>query len=299
MNNTPRYQHFPGFLTLAQRIKAFIELALPALAVLVLLLSIGVSQSFAEQKVYTFGVVPQQSAKKSAQLWTPIFQELSRKTGLNIQFRTAKSIPVFEQRLARGEYDFAYMNPYHYTVFSRDPGYQAIAKRKDQKIRGIIVVKKGSSITELKELQNKKLAFPSPAAFGATVLPQANFRREDIHILPYYVSSHDSVYLSVARGIFAAGGGVKRTLNNISPEIREQLSIFWTTDAYTPHAFASHPNVEPAAKKAVTEALIGLADSTAGKTMLHNLKIKNGIEAARDADWDDVRAIDIDVLANH
>ena len=78
----------------------------------------------------SFGIVPQQSAGKLAGLWTPILTYLSRKTGYAIHFKTARDIPTFERRLAAGDYDLAYMNPYHYTVFSRRPGYRVFAAEK-------------------------------------------------------------------------------------------------------------------------------------------------------------------------
>jgi len=71
------------------------------------------------------------------------------------------------------------------------------------------------------------------------MLPRAQFSKSGIDIHNKYVSSHDSVYQTVARGIYPAGGGVIRTLKNIRPEIRQQLRVLWTTQGYTPHAFAA------------------------------------------------------------
>jgi len=270
-----------------------LHLALLSLTILLCLTSLS---GYTQKRNYSFGVVPQQSAKKTARLWAPILKKVSEEAGINLQFRTAKSIPTFEQRLTGGEYDFAYMNPYHYVVFSKTPGYRAIAKRKNQRIRGIIVVRQDSEITSLNELDNTNLAFPSPAAFGATILTQVNFKTSDIKVTPQYVSSHDSVYLSVVKGIFPAGGGVKRTLNNIAPEIRQQLRILWTTEAYTPHAIAAYGQVNNEVREAVANALTRLSNTIEGKKLLANLKIKYGIEKANDSDWNDVRTITIDQL---
>lgn len=247
------------------------------------------------KSLLTFGVVPQQSASKLARLWTPIFNELSRQLGVKIVFRTAPDIPTFEKRLAAGEYDLAYMNPYHYTVFSQKPGYQAFAKARDKQIKGIIVVKKSSGIKNLTELKGHTLAFPSPAAFAASILTRAQFSQSEVPIEPKYVSSHDSVYQTVARGIYPAGGGVIRTLNNVKPEIKEQLTVLWTTRGYTPHAFAAHHRVDTQAVKKIQQAMIKLEQSKAGKQLLGGIKIK-GIVAAENRDWDDVRSLQISLL---
>ena len=253
------------------------------------------SSAFAE-RVYSFGVVPQQSAKKLAQLWSPILKEVSEKTGLTIQFRTAKDIPTFESRLREGAYDISYMNPYHYTVFSEVSEYRAIAKRRDQKIRGIIVVHKDSTVSNLSELHALRLAFPSPAAFAASILPQAALRNAKIDFSPSYVSSHDSVYMAVAKGLMPAGGGVKRTFNNVSPEIRENLKILWTTPAYTPHAIAAKSSVDLENRNKIQSALVELSTYPKGKMLLQSIKIKHGLEVASHEDWADVKQLDIKII---
>ncbi len=243
----------------------------------------------------TFGIVPQQSATTLAKRWGPILRAVSESTGHEIVFRTTKDIPEFEKQLLRGEFDIAYMNPYHYTVFHQTPGYQAFAKQKDKMIRGLIVVQKGSALDNISELNGKTVAFPSPAAFAASVLPKAALEQRGIKVKPMYVSSHDSVYLNVARGVVEAGGGIERTLNNIQPEVREQLSVLWRSEAYTPHAFAYHPNLSIEVVQQIQTALIELADTEEGAMLLKAINF-SGIAAAKDEDWDDVRALNITSL---
>ncbi len=245
--------------------------------------------------VLTFSVVPQQSATKLARLWTPILAYLSEKTGYRLLFKTAKDIPTFERRLAVGDYDMAYMNPYHYTAFHRSPGYIAFAKEKDKRIKGIIVVRKDSPYRNLTEFKDKTLAFPSPAAFAASVLTRAHFKTTGIPITPKYVSSHDSVYRAVAKGLYPAGGGVIRTFKNVDPAISSQLRILWTTQPYTPHAIAAHPRVPPAVVQRVQQAMVAMQQDPRGRTLLKSVKFK-GIVPAQDADWSDVRALGIHLL---
>ena len=138
----------------------------------------------AQKDTLTFGIVPQQSAKRLATLWTPILQRISHKSALNIVFSTAKDIPTFEKRLAKGEYDIAYMNPYHYVVFNKSVGYNAIAKQQGKTIRGVIVSKVGSDIKNINDLQGARLAFPAPAAFAASILPRAELKKKWYLIYP-------------------------------------------------------------------------------------------------------------------
>lgn len=242
----------------------------------------------------TFGVVPQQSASKLAKLWTPIFEELTLKSGINIKFETAPDIPTFEKRLSQGKYDIAYMNPYHYVIFHQSSGYQALAKASNKRIKGIIVVAKNDVINSFSDLQNSTLAFPAPAAFAATILTQADLKNNDITFESKYVSSHDSVYRTVAKGIYPAGGGVLRTFNNVDPNIKAQLKILSTTKGYTPHAIATHSRITSEQVKKIQQALITIEQSDAGKALLNSIKIK-GFEKAVDSDWNDIRKLNLSV----
>ena len=247
------------------------------------------------EQVLTFGIVPQQSASKLARLWTPILDHVSERSGLAIRFGTAPDIPTFENRLAAGEYDLAYMNPYHYTVFHEAPGYQAMAKARDKRIKGIMVVRKGSEIDDLTELNDSTLAFPAPAAFAASILTRSHLSRLGISFQSKYVASHDSVYRTVAKGIYPAGGGVVRTFKNVDPEVQEQLRILWTSEGYTPHAIASHPRLKPGDFIKIQQALVAMEQDAEGKRLLESIKIK-GFETAANSDWNDVRSLNIHLL---
>lgn len=260
-----------------------------------LLLSSHAAQ--AEQPTYSFGIVPQQSASKLARLWGPILKQIGQQAGFKLRFTTAPDIPTFEERLANGEYDFAYMNPYHYTVFHQSNGYQALAKARDKRIKGIMVVRKDSEIQRLEDLQGNSLAFPAPAAFAASILSRANLSASAVSFTPAYVSSHDSVYRAVAKGLYPAGGGVIRTLNNVDSEIRQQLRVLWTSQGYTPHAIAFHPRVAEQDARQLQQALVSLETKDSGVALLKNIKLK-GFEIAEDGDWNDVRSLELKQLSH-
>ena len=271
-------------------------------ALLVLLLSLSfeilsqddesiAKKSIANEPVMlTFGIVPQQAASTLARLWSPIFELLSQNANFQLRFATARDIPTFEKRLALGEYDIAYMNPYHYTVFHDSVGYQALVKQKDKQIKGIIVVRKDSPIQSLAELDGKLIAFPAPGAFAASVLPRANLKLEGIATKIKYVGSHDSVYLAVAQNLVDAGGGVKRTFNTMDASTSEQLRVLWETPGYTPHAVAVHPRVSSAIVNELKRRLVELTALPEGSRVLNKLRF-NSFESAQDSDWDDVRAL--------
>jgi phosphonate transport system substrate-binding protein len=272
------------------------KLKLPIL-LLLLVAQLLLSKPSSAAQTLRVGIVPQQSAAALAKVWVPVLSYLQERTGLILQFETAKDIPTFEQRLAAGEYDIAYMNPYHYIVFHAAPGYSAFAREKDTKLQGLIVVHKNSPIKSVAELEGKTMAFPAPGSFAATILPLTHLKSLGIRVTPNFASSHDSVYLGVARGFFPAGGGIARTFDNIPPEIRNELRILWKTPQYTPHALAAHPRLPAPTVRALQSALMGMDADPRGKELLVPLNFK-GFEQGRDADWNDIRKLGIRALEN-
>jgi phosphonate transport system substrate-binding protein len=250
------------------------------------------------QKPLEFGVVPQQSASRLAEDWGPLLAEISKRSGVALVFRTAPNIPGFEERLGKGDYDLAYMNPYHYVVFHSASGYRAFAKEQDRKIKGILVVRKDSTYQKPADLAGKTVVFPAPAAFAASILPQAEFGRLKVPIEAKFVASHDSVYRAVASGLHEAGGGIQRTYEATPIDVRNALRVLSETPAYTPHAFAAHARVSPEILAKVIAAMVSLSADEAGQRLLAPLAFK-GIAAAQDKEWNDIRALDINLLERY
>lgn len=238
----------------------------------------------------SFGIVPQQSASRLARMWAPLLQRLSDELDVVVRFATSKDIPTFEACLAAGAYDLAYMNPMHYTIFSDTVGYRALAHQSKKRLRGLIVVRRDSPIQSLEDLNGSEIAFPSPGAFGASVVPRAEMRALGVEFNPNYVRSHDSVYRAVIAGLMPAGGGVLRTFNSISPDMRDQLRIVYQTDAYTPHAIAAHAELPLALRQEIQNVLVQISEQAPELTKTIGME---GFETADDQDWDDVRLLEL------
>lgn len=252
------------------------------------LLSAMPQSSTAAQEEVTFGIVPQQSASRLAKMWIPFLRELSARTGVTFRFRTTKDIPTFEACLAAGVYDFAYMNPMHYAIFSEEAAYRAIARQSQKKLKGIVVARKDGDVDALNALDGSNVAFPSPGAFGASILTRSALTQEQVAFTPAYVKSHDSVYRAVASGLMDAGGGVLRTFGALDPTVRDQLKVVYETEGYTPHAIAAQARVNSAFAVEVQQALLAMSDQL--PDLVKDIGMK-GIEAGNDADWNDVRGL--------
>ena len=242
---------------------------------------------------YSFGVGPQQSSMELAKRWTPIIQYLSEKSGVPLQFKTAKDIPTFQLQMGEGAFDIAYINPYHYIIYDKSShSYTAFAQEKDGKLVGVLVVKKDGPVNNVSQLNEKTLAFPAPNALASTWLPMHMLREKNITVTPQYVTSMDSVYRSVAKGLFPAGGGETRTLSTIDPEVRSQLKVLWTSESLPPFSFAAHKHVPKDVVAKVQKAMEGIENDPQGQALLKAINMK-GFESADDTDYEVMRKMNI------
>jgi len=216
--------------------------------------------SFLYSKTLVFGVVPQQSPQKMYQTWNPIAKYLSEQTGIDIIFKTERSIPQFEKELYSGKYDIAYSNPYHYTIAHEKSKHKAIV-RFDKMIVGILVTKKDSKINSLDDVINKEFLFPAPKAFAATLLTKYDvLNKKEFSIDKSgklkYVNSHDSVYLGVQRNVGDIGGGIVRTFNKFKN--KDKLKIIYKTDKYPSHPISISENVNKEDLEKIKNALLSM-----------------------------------------
>ena len=228
-----------------------------------------------ETKTYSFGVVPQFSSEQISRTWEPILELLEKETGLQFELNGSLDIPAFERNFTKGTFDFAYMNPYHAIVAHKSEGYEPIIRDVGRSLYGIIVVKKDSPFTSITDLDGKKVAFPAPNALGAALIPRAEFSRKfKIDVEEMYVSSHSSVYLNVALGLAAAGGGVQKTFSQQPEHITSQLKIINKTQEVPPHPVTAHQRVPDDVKRKVQAAFLKIAETDTGTQLLKKVPIK-------------------------
>lgn len=246
---------------------------------------------------YTFGIGPVQSSTELAKRWIPILRHLSAATGYELQFHTARDIPAFQTDVVAGAFDFAFINPYHYLQSHTSSGYKAFASEKDGALVGIVVARKDATFSDMAQLNGLAIAFPAPNAIAATWLPMNKMRERRVEVKPQYVKSMDSVYLSVARGLFPAGGGEMRTFNALAPETRDQLKIIWRAEPMPPFAFAAHPRVPKDVVEKVQAAMVKMSARPETMALLRAVNLA-GVEKADDADYNAFREMNITPPSN-
>ena len=250
------------------------------------------AQTGSEPKTFSFGVGPRWTPTRLAERWIPVLRYVSDACGVKLHMASAPSIGVFADRVNEGWYDFIFANPAQYLGGQSRGLYSAFA-RAPKPLSGIVFVSIFKSHEGIASLANATMAFPSPHAFGATLVVRAELDRLSVPIRPRFVRSHDSAVQNVLKGATQAGTTVESIFDGLDPNIRGKLRVIYRTKGYTPHAFAVRPEKVPAkTARCVKRELTGAeADSPVG-SRLQAINLFPVIKAT-DSDWDDVRALDL------
>lgn len=231
-------------------------------------------------ETYSFGVVPQFERRRLFEIWKPITDEVSRRSGVELTLTTTMTVSEFEHQLGLGSFDFVFTNPYHILKERNGQGYIPLVRHQEP-LRGIVVVAKDSPYHSVQELDGKSLAVPSPNALGASILIRADLERLfGVHVTLLNAKSHTSVYLHVANGLVDAGGGVQKVFDEQKPEVRDGLRVIYTTRAMPSHPVAAHPRVPAAVREAVRAAFLAYAATPEGATALSSVPMRPLVSAA-------------------
>ncbi|MDH5425132.1 MAG: phosphate/phosphite/phosphonate ABC transporter substrate-binding protein [Gammaproteobacteria bacterium] len=245
------------------------------------------------ETVYTFGVVPQFEITKLSKIWNPVLQKLQEETGLKFKLAGAPTISAFEKEFLSGQFDFAYMNPFHLLIANESHGYTPLVRDHGKKLQGILVVRNDSKISSVKDLDNQTLAFPSPNALGASMQMRAELHDKfKLNINPKYVKTHDSVYLNVYLKQAAAGGGVSKTLLKQNKRLRDSMRIIHKTIPVAPHPVAVHPRVKQSDREKVLAAFIKISKTAEGQALLAQIPIKQ-LGKASMSDYQELKGMNL------
>lgn len=244
------------------------------LGVLIAVLLMAAQPASADRRVYTVGIVPQFEASRLHGIWRPILDRLESETGLQFVIRGSSTISQFEIEFAAGQFDFAYMNPYHLVIANDSAGYLPIVYDGGRELSGVLVASRSSGITSPEQLDGKVIAFPAPNALGASLMMRQELTDTfKISFTPRYVKTHDSVYINVLVGEAQAGGGVQATLRRQKQQYQDNLVVIHKTQSVPPHPLAALPSVPQDIQEQVRTALLKMGETDQGRELLSKVPI--------------------------
>jgi phosphonate transport system substrate-binding protein len=248
----------------------------------------------AEKQAYAFNVLNHRSVQLTAQYWNPILLYVSEKSGVPLELKLNKTSKENTTKAEQGLYDFLYTN--HFFTPERDRlGYRVIARPIGPGIRGQIVVEAASPIHDLKDLEGREVAFPTPDGFTGYFVPMDALLAAGVHVKPVF-SGNAEASLGMLRNEEVKAAGVNNTvLQTFSRRTGFAFRVLSSSQLYNDLCIMANPRVPKEKIAAVRAALLGMSKDPKGRKILEEARelIKaddeQGFVVADNHDYDNYR----------
>lgn len=233
----------------------------------------------ASKPILRFAVHPLHNPDRLNQVFGPLIAHLNSKiTGYQFQLEASVNYAAFEKKLEKREVEFALPNPYQ-TIKSIKYGYKVFAKMgDDENFRGVILVRRDSSIAKIRDLKGKSISYPAPTALAATMLPQLFIFDHGLDVVhatkSLFVGSQESSIMNVYLGVSDAGCTWPppwKAFVQANPEKAKDLKVIWETSSLPNNGLVARDDQKADLVLRIQNELIHLNDEPVGKQILIGL----------------------------
>jgi phosphonate transport system substrate-binding protein len=262
----------------------------PARALLAAFLLHGlVGSAPAQERPLLFGVLNQQSPARTAERWNPILHYVTTQTSIPLQLRMGPTVQDTNAMMGRGEFDFVFTNHNFQKEFD-GIGYRVIARWGSEPIRGVIAVPVDSPARTVKDLDGRRVAFPSADAFVAYAVPVVALRQAGVKVEETFAGNQEGVLAQLKARRVDGGAVNSRFLAQYSKREGVTFRELFVSEGYPDLAVIAHPRLPAATVDRVRQALLGMKGDPAAAAVLTRSETP-GFEAATDRDYDGVRQV--------
>jgi len=243
---------------------------------------------------YKLSMLPRYSTEEINNRITPLAEYLSSKTGLTITPLLTASFEQYAKGLTSGSIDIGYENPYIYVLASarHKAVAMAVKGRDEDKFRGIIITRKGSSLKKIEDLKGKKISIVGLTSAGGYLSQRLTLLENGIDVANDCVveeapeNKQENVVFSVFTGDVDAGFIRESALNKDDAFVPPGSIKVMKRTAWLPNwALSVNRKMPKEDQKKIMKALQELEE---GNPVLSALKI-DAFRNAQDEEYNPVR----------
>lgn len=201
--------------------------------------------------------------------------------------------------------DVASINTYGYMLAHDRYGAEArltLIRYGESTYKSEFLVRAGSPIRRLEDINGKKFAFVDPASVSGYLLPLKVFSERSIKPKQtVFAMTHDNVVSMVYQKQVDAGAAfysppengliqdARRLIKTQHPDVEEKVKILELTTPIPNDPIIFRKDLPEEMKKKISEAMIQFAASAEGQAVMVQWSSVNGMIPATDKDYDQVR----------
>lgn len=243
-----------------------------------------------------FAVHPLQNPAKLYRHYQPLIDYLNvRISGTQLVLEASRDYAEYERKIEARAPEFILPNPWQ-SLQAMRKGYSVIAMAgSPEDFKGIILTRRDSSIREVGDLRGKSVAYPSPTALAACIMPQWFLHTQGLDVVREienrYVGSQESAIMNVYLGETAAGVTwipPWRAFVKEHPQEAEALHVLWETPPLVNNSVMVRADIPVTLRDEVRRLLTDLHQTPEGRAVLEKLEAARFLPAT-DADYEPVR----------
>ena len=247
------------------------------------------TSALAQDRPLAFGVLNQQSPTRTAERWNPILHYVTTQAGVPLHLRMGPTVQETNALMAKGELDFVFTNHVFQSEFD-SLGYRVIARWAGDPIRGVIAVPADSVVKSLKDLDGRRVAFPSVDAFVAYAVPVLALRQAGVKVEEVFAGNQEGVLAQLKARRVDGGAVNSRFLAQYAEREGLHFREVFVSQGYPDLAVIAHSRLPASVVDKVRQALIGMKSDPAAAPILARAASR-GFEPATDRDYDGVRHV--------
>ena len=165
-----------------------------------------------------------------------------------------------------------------------------IARWAGEPIRGVIAVPADSAVKSLKDLDGRRVAFPSVDAFVGYAVPVLALRQAGVKVEEVFAGNQEGVLAQLKARRVDGGAVNSRFLAQYAEREGLHFREVFVSQGYPDLAVIAHSRLSAPVVDKVRQALIGMKSDPAAAPILARAASR-GFEPATDRDYDCVRHV--------
>ncbi|MBI4844136.1 MAG: phosphate/phosphite/phosphonate ABC transporter substrate-binding protein [Nitrospirae bacterium] len=245
----------------------------------------------ADNEELKIGLIPEQNVFKQLERYKPVGEYIENKTGIKIKFVLLSRYGNIIDNFNRLHLDGAFWGSFTGALAIRKLGIEHIVRPVNpdgnSTYKGYIFVNKYSTITDVKGMRNRVIAFVDKATTAGYIFPVAYLHENGVDNIDtyfkeyFFTGSHDAAIdavLDKKADIGCAKNTIYEMLARKNPDIKDKLKVIASSPEVPSNGLGLRKDLNPAIKSKLKAAFLGMSKDPDGKKVLEEFGALEFIE---------------------